>query len=75
MKMNVDTMRRIDRFDRFHDAGPCRGDVLTRRVAFNRRIHIAKNFIIAKNSIALVNALRLPEPSTPCSNTTAGIDR
>jgi hypothetical protein len=69
MKMNVDTMRRIDHFHRFHDARPCRREMLTRRIAFNRHIHIAKNFV------ALVNALFFPELSTPCSKTTAGIDR
>lgn len=64
--MNVDTMRRIDRF---HDARPCRGEMLTRRVAFNRLIYIAKNFV------ALVNVLLCHELSAPCSKTAAGIDR
>ncbi len=67
--MNVDIMRRIDRFYRFHDARPRRGEMLTRRVAFNRPTYIAKNFV------ALVNALLCPELSTPCSKTTAGIYR
>ena len=44
-------MRRIDRFYRFHDARPRRGEMLIRRVAFNRPTYIAKNFV------ALVNAL------------------
>jgi hypothetical protein len=67
--MDVDTMRRIDRFHRFHDARPRRGEMLTRRVAFNWLIYIAKSFV------ALVNALLCPELSTPCSKTTAGIDQ
>lgn len=50
-------------FFRFHNEGLYRGDMLTRKVAYNPHIHIAKNFI------ALVNALISDQPQTPFSKT------
>ena len=46
--MNVDTMRRIDRF---HGARPFRGETLTPRVAIDPLVYFAKDFA------ALVNML------------------
>jgi ADP-heptose:LPS heptosyltransferase len=48
-------------FYRFHSEGLYRGQLLTRRVAYNPHIHIAKNFI------ALVNALSAPSEEIPHS--------
>ncbi len=46
-------------FDSFHAEGLYRGDILTRRVAYNPHIHIAKNFM------ALVKSLMASEPDLP----------
>lgn len=47
----------------FHNEGLYRGEMLTRRVAYNPHIHIAKNFI------ALVNALTSDHSEVPYSKT------
>lgn len=47
----------------FHNEGLYRGEMLTRRVAYNPHIHIAKNFI------ALVNALTSDHTEVPYSKT------
>ena len=64
--MNVDTMRRIDRF---HGVRPFRGETLTPRVAIDRLVYFAKDFA------ALVNMLLYHELSVPCSKAAAWIDR
>lgn len=50
-------------FHAFHNEGLYRGDMLTRRVAYNPRLHIAKNFI------ALVNAALADREELPFSKT------
>jgi len=50
-------------FHAFHNEGLYRGDLLTRRVAYNPRLHIAKNFI------ALVNAALADREELPFSKT------
>jgi ADP-heptose:LPS heptosyltransferase len=50
-------------FHAFHNEGLYRGDMLTRRVAYNPRLHIAKNFI------ALVNAALADREDLPFSKT------
>lgn len=50
-------------FYRFHSEGLYRGELLTRRVAYNPHIHIAKNFV------ALINALSAPLEEIPHSKT------
>ncbi len=50
-------------FYRFHNEGLYRGQLLTRRVAYNPHIHIAKNFI------ALINALSASSEEMPYSKT------
>ena len=50
-------------FHAFHNEGLYRGDLLTRRVAYNPRLHIAKNFI------ALVNAALAAREELPFSKT------
>ena len=50
-------------FHAFHNEGLYRGDLLTRRVAYNPRLHIAKNFI------ALVNAALADRQELPFSKT------
>jgi len=50
-------------FHAFHNEGLYRGEMLTRRVAFNPHIHIAKNFI------ALVNAALAEHEEIPFSKT------
>ncbi len=50
-------------FHAFHNEGLYRGDMLTRQVAYNPRLHIAKNFI------ALVNAALADREELPFSKT------
>jgi ADP-heptose:LPS heptosyltransferase len=50
-------------FHAFNDEGLYRGNMLTRRVAYNAHLHIAKNFI------ALVNAALAEKPELPFSKT------
>jgi ADP-heptose:LPS heptosyltransferase len=50
-------------FHAFYNEGLYRGDMLTRRVAYNPRLHIAKNFI------ALVNAALADRQELPFSKT------
>lgn len=52
----------------FHNEGLYRGEMLTRRVAYNAHMHIAKNFI------ALVNALGAEKEELPFSKTRIGDD-
>lgn len=55
-------------FHSFHNEGLYRGDMLTRRVAYNPCLHIAKNFI------ALVNAALADREELPFSKTLIGDD-
>lgn len=54
-------------FHAFHNEGLYRGDLLTRRVAYNPHIHIAKNFIALVNA-ALSNREELPYSKTLISD-------
>ncbi len=55
-------------FHAFHNEGLYRGEMLTRRVAYNPHQHIAKNFV------ALVNALLSKHEEHPYSKTVIGDD-
>jgi ADP-heptose:LPS heptosyltransferase len=55
-------------FHAFHNEGLYRGELLTRRVAYNPHMHIAKNFV------ALVNAALSESEQQPFSKTLIGDD-